>query len=239
MKTRAHNPSESGNILWFLLIGIVLIGLLTALVSRGTSSVDQSGDVEQMRIVAGQILQTAKSFAAAADNMKLNGISESDISFQNSDTAVDYTNPKCATVSCRMFESGGAGLAYTPPPANAVTTANTEWIFTGSNNVGTTAGPVGTTAAGSGNDLIMMLPNLTEGVCRQINRLLEVNAPSYDPPVDSGVAFDPFIGDYDPSTPVKILEGNATNMELNSQSAGCFYDSATAGYYFYQVLVER
>lgn len=239
MKTRKSSSSESGNILWFLLIGIVLIGLLTALVSRGTSSVDQSGDVEQMRIVAGQILQTAKAFENAAQNMKLSGISESDISFQNNDTAVDYTNTKCADVSCRMFESGGAGMTYTAPPAGALTTTNTEWIFTGANNVGTAAGPVGTTAPGRGNDLIMLLPNITQGVCRQINRLLEVNAPSYDPPVDEGISFAPFTGTYDPSAPPKILEGNATAMELNSRSAGCFFDTATSGYYFYQVLVER
>ncbi|HRQ61793.1 MAG TPA: hypothetical protein PLO23_09840 [Alphaproteobacteria bacterium] len=232
MKT---NP-ESGNILWFLLIGIVLIGLLTALVSRGTSSVDQSGDVEQMRIVAGQILQTAKAFEASVEQMKLNGISESDISFQNTSTAVDYTNSKCADMSCRIFESQGAGMTYTNPPANALTTANTEWIFTGANNVGTTAGPVGTTAAGSGNDLLMILPNLTQGVCRQMNRLLDLNGPSFDPPVEAAVALDEFTGTYDST--LTVLEGSAA-LELNGKSAGCFFDTATGGHYFYYVLLER
>lgn len=233
MKTNA----QSGNILWFLLIGIVLIGLLTALVSRGTSSVDQSGDVEQMRIVAGQILQTAKGYESAVENMKLSSISESDISFQNTETAVDYTNAGCADVSCRIFESGGAGLTYTNPPANALSVAGTEWLFTGANNVGTTAGPVGTTAAGSGNDLLAVLPNVTEGVCRQINRLLEVNAPSFDPPVDAGIAMAPFTGAFDGAT-LTVLEGSAA-LELNGKSAGCFFDTATAGNYFYQVLLER
>lgn len=233
-----NKNSQSGNVLWFLLIGIVLIGLLTALVSRGTSSVDQSGDVEQMRIVGGQIMQTAKAFESAVEQMKLNGISESDISFQNNVTATDYTNSKCGDTSCRLFETGGAGLTYSPPPANALTTANTEWIFTGANNVGTTAGPIGTTAAGSGNDLLILLPNLTEGVCRQINRLMDVNGPSYAPPVDDGISLDEFVGTYDTTAPATILEGSAS-LELNGKSAGCFFDTATTGYYFYQVLLER
>ncbi|MCD8526030.1 MAG: hypothetical protein LRY62_02375 [Alphaproteobacteria bacterium] len=239
MKMRASHHPESGNILWFILIGIVLIGLLTALVSRGTSSVDQSGDVEQMRIVAGQIMQTAKSFESAISNMKMNGISESDISFQNNATAVDYTNANCTNVSCRIFESGGAGLAYVRPPPNALTTTNTEWIFTGANNVGSTDNPVGTTAAGSGNDLLMLLPNITQGVCRQINRLMDVNGPSYDPPVDDGISFDEFTGTYDPSTPITILEGTTAGKELDGKSAGCFFDTVTNGYYFYQVILER
>lgn len=237
MKNRA--PSQSGNILWFLLIGIVLIGLLTALVSRGTSSVDQSGDVEQMRIVGGQILQTAKAFESAVEQMKLNGVSESDISFENAVTAVDYTNANCTSASCRIFESGGAGLTYAPPPANALTTANTEWIFTGANNVGTTAGPVGTTQAGGGNDLLILLPNITEGVCRQINRLLDINGPSFAPPVDDGISLDEFTGTYDATAPATILEGSVAGMELNGHSAGCFLDTATSGYYFYQVILER
>lgn len=240
MKRKSPHP-ESGNVLWFILIAIVLVGLLTALISRGTSSVGQSGDVEQMRIMAGQILQTAKGYESAVQNMKLNGISESDISFQTADiTGTDYTNAKCTKIECRIFESGGAGMTYTAPPPAAVTDATTKWIFSGANNVGSTAGPVGTTAAGTGNDLLMLLPNLTEGVCKQINRLMEVNAPSYDPPVDDGISYAVFTGSY-ASSPLTILEGTTAGKELDNKSAGCFFDTDPArnSNVFYQVLLER
>jgi hypothetical protein len=235
---RDASLSESGNVLWFLLIGIVLIGLLTALISRGTSSVGQSGDAEQARILAGQILQIAKGYESAVQQMKLNGISENEISFQNDATGIDYTNAKCTKVACRMFESGGGGMSYTAPPVSAIIDSSAEeWVFTGANNVGTTAGPIGTTAAGSGNDLLIILPNLSDGVCGQINRLLELNAPSYDPPVEAGISLDPFTGEFNAAA-IKILEGS-TAKELDGRSGGCFFDTAEDTNIFYQVLLER
>lgn len=233
-----HRKNEAGNVLWFIMIGLVLIGLLTAVLSRGGSSVDQGGDVEQLRVMAGQIMRTARAYESAVNQMKLRGISESDISFENTRTAIDYENTNCTRSDCLVFDAGGGGMTYTDPPPRSVMAAGTEWIFTGANNVGTTTYPVGTTAAGTGNDLLIMLPNITQALCTQINRILEVNEPDNTPPVDAGVSFTAFDGDY-PSTTLVVLNGSAGNDELDGEPAGCFYDDATSGYYFYQVLLAR
>jgi hypothetical protein len=94
--------------------------------------------------------------------MKLRGISESDISFENTVTAQDYSNALCDAHKdpndCKIFATGGGGQNYLNPPSGSAA-AGSEWIFTGANNVGTAAYPIGTTAAGTGNDLILLLPN--------------------------------------------------------------------------------
>lgn len=235
--------TERGNAIWFIMVAIVLLGLLTAVLSRGGSTVDQSGDVERLRIQGGQILRYAKGFESAFQQMKLQGISENDVSFENTTTVTDYTNANCDDASdasyptCLMFGgNGGAGLNYRPAPTSASTS---EWIFTGANNVGTTADPVGTTAATFGNDLLVLLPNINPALCEQINRDLDVDNPGGNPPIDAGgIDTTAFTGAYPGGGPT-ILDGDPAPFELDGQSAGCFLDQANGIYYFYSVIIER
>ncbi len=226
---------QSGNVLWFILIAVALLGMLTMVLTRSGSTVDQSADIEQLRITAGQLLGYSKSIEAAVQNMKLRGISERDISFQNPTTATDYTNANCLDNACRIFHVDGAGLTYRN---FAGANDGSDWIFTGANNVGTTAGPVGSTAAVTGNDLIMLLPNVNQTLCIQINRDLSVGTAG-TLPIDDEIDTAAFIGTYAPGGPT-ILEGDTTNLELNRKNAGCFIDANDSNkIYFYQVLLAR
>lgn len=236
--------SESGNALWFILVAIVLLGALTMLLSRSGSSVDQNADVEQMRIKASQVMRYAKSIESAIEQMKLNGVSENSISFENALTATDYTNSNCDDASdqnypdCRIFEAGGAGLVYIAPPQG--TNNGAEWIFTGHNNVGTAAAPIGTTAAGSGNDLVMLLPGANTAMCLQINRDLDVDSSGTIPEDSGGAVTTAFAGIYD-SAALNILDGDPAGFELNGHEAGCFTDTAANPdvTYFYYVVLAR
>lgn len=228
---------DSGNVLWFILIAVALLGAITMVLSRGGSSVNQAGDIEQRRVQGTQILRYAKSVEAAIQQMKFRGISENDISFENPDTAVDYTNANCTVTDCRLFDVGGAGLNYRDfPSAND----GSEWIFTGANNVGTTAGPVGTTAASSGNDLVMLLPNMRSSLCVQINRDLRVGTAGTLPVETTGIATTAFTGAYPGGGPT-VLDGDPTPFELNEQRTGCFVDEAATPdvTYFYYVVLAR
>ena len=230
--------SERGNVLWFILIAIVLLGGLTMLLSRSGSSVDQSGDVEQMRIKASQVLRYAKSIESALEQMRMNGVSENSISFKNTITATNYTNAACPDDgNCRVFDVAGAGLTYQKPPAGA--NDGSDWIFTGANNVGTAAGPVGTTQAASGNDLIMLMANANAALCLQINRDLEVGTSGTIPEDTTGIVTTEFTGTYADS--LDIIDGDPTPFELDRKSAGCFTDTAANPdvTYFYYVLLAR
>ena len=210
--------SEQGNVLWFILIGVVLLGLLTMVLSRSGSTVDQSGDIEQQRVKASQILRYSKSIEAAVQEMRLRGVSENDISFENAITAVDYTNANCTTTDCRLFESGGAGLTYTNPPPS--TNDGSEWIFNATNNVA----DLETTRP----ELLMILPNVRSSLCAQINRML---GSTYGG-TESDVDFTAFTGTYTATETIDLAD---------NQEAGCIdYDNAgTTEPFFYQVLIKR
>lgn len=237
MGANLNRQSERGNVLWFILVAVVLLGALTAVLTRGGGSVDQSGDVEQMRITASQIMRYAKSVETAIEQMQLRNISENEISFANTTTAADYTNASCDNDSdntypgCLVFNQDGGGIEYRG-------FEDQDWIFTGANNVGTAAAPIGTTAARSGNDLVMLLPIASEALCVQINREVDVDNPNGEPPVDSGIGYTIFTGTYASGGPV-ILDGDTAPFELDGHNAGCFTDTAADENYFYYVILTR
>lgn len=238
---KSPQKNQAGNALFFILIAIVMLGLLTVLLSRSGSSVEQSGDFERDRIQAGQILRYAKSIETAIQEMKLRDISENDISFENPTTATDYTNANCDAAgdrsfpSCMLFDIEGAGLTYRNfPRAND----GSDWIITGANNVGTTAGPVGSTADRSGNDIIMLLPNMDDNLCIQINRDLDVGTGGTLPVDTTGIDTTEFTGTFAAGGPT-ILDGDPTPFELNNETAGCFVDDASSITYFYYVVLAR
>ncbi len=231
------HKAQSGNVLWVILMAVVLLGLLTMVLSRSGSQVDQTANTEQLTIKSAQILRYAKTLEDAVQKLKLDGISEKALSFQNTTTATDYTNANCTTTACRIFDGGGAGLAY----RNFDGANNGEdWIFTGANNVGTTANPVGTTAGGSGNDLVMLLPNVGSALCIQINREWGIGTAGTLPEDTTGVSTTAFTGTYTAGAAV-VLEGDPAPFELNGKHAGCFTDTAADPdiVYFYYVILAR
>lgn len=232
-----NTPNERGNVLWFIMIGIALLAAITMVISRGSSSVDQAGDYEQNSVQASQLMRYAKSIETAVQEMKLNGISENDISFENSLTTTDYTNSNCGISDCLLFYVDGAGLEYRN--FSSLQSTAGDWIFTGANNVGTTANPVGTTAASSGNDLLMLLPNVKSAVCTHINRTLGVGTAGTLPTETTGIATTAFTGAYAGGGPT-ILDGDPTPFELDGKRSGCFIDANDSDkVYFYHVLLAR
>jgi len=240
LTTHTYHPNkystERGNALFIILLAVALIAALTMTLSRSGSSVVQSGNIEQQRVQGSQLLRYAKSIETAIQQIKLRGISENDISFENATTTTDYTNANCTSTDCRLFDVGGAGLAY-----RNFSSANdgSDWIFTGANNIGTTAGPIGTTADGSGNDIIMLLPNVRSSLCVQINRDLGVGTAGTLPEDTTGIATTAFTGSFPTGGPT-ILEGDPGTI-LNNQTTGCFIDTAPNPdiTYFYYVVLAR
>ncbi len=217
-RVKLNAANESGSILWIILIAVALLGLLTMVLSRSGSSVDQSGDFEQQRVKVSQILRNAKGIEAATQQMRLRGVSENDISFENPITTAVYTNANCTSGDCKLYNVSGAGLTYSAPP-QGVNDAS-EWIFSGTNNI---VG-IGTTAP----DLVIFLKNITTSTCTQINRMLETSYAGDEDTID----FTPFTGTY--------IATQSINLAA-SQQAGCInYDDGSAtSPLFYYVLIAR
>jgi hypothetical protein len=205
-------PSERGSALWFILVVLVLIGVLTAFLNRSGSSVEQSGDVEQQRIKIGQMLRYTKGLEDAVSTMILNGVSASDLNF--SPTNADSAN--CTQNRCKVFHVEGGGISYQAPPSGISGTTNAQWLVTATND----ALGIGTTAP----DLILMLRNINASYCTQINSLLGVTQGAADAAID----FTAFAGTY---TATQTLDN------INAWPSGCLlYDTENV---FYQVLVAR
>ncbi|MEZ5814511.1 MAG: hypothetical protein R3E13_07340 [Alphaproteobacteria bacterium] len=217
-ESKRMKNAQRGNVLWFILVAVALLAALTMILTRSGSTVDQSGDVEQQRVKISQMLRTAKSLEAAIQEMRLRGVSENDISFQNTKTATDYTNANCTNTDCRLFAAGGAGLTYANPPSG-ISTA-TDWVFSGTNDVLN----VGTTAP----DLILILPQIRPSICTQINRLLGTSYAGTETNVD----FTAFTGTFTATQTIDLAAG---------QESGCIdYDNAgTTEPFFYHVLIKR
>ncbi len=239
MKTNSRKGNaQNGNALWFILVAIVLLAGLTVVLTRGGSSVTQSGDVEQLRIAGSQLLRYAKGIESAIDQMKMRGISESQFSFEH-DNPVVYLNASCTVDDCKIFSVSGGGATYKNAPSNAISAGTGAWIFTAANNVGTTANPVGTTAAMTGNDIIMLMPSMREDLCIQINRDLKVGTPGTLPEDSTALAVTPFDGTF--VSGLTIIDGDPAPLELDGKQAGCFKATAPNPdvIYFYYVLLAR
>ena len=218
------NP-QSGNVLWFILLAVALLAALTIVIGRSSSTVDQSGDVEQQTVKASQMLRYAKSIEAAVQEMRLRDVSENDISLWHDsdgngteDASDDNYNPGCTQTTCKIFNAGGAGLTYTPPPTGV--SGSTDWLFVATNDV---------TGVGTTNtDLILILPDMRPSVCAHINRMLNVSYAG----TESDVDFTPFTGTYTATEAIDLANG---------QEAGCIdYDTGAATEpFFYQVLHKR
>ena len=209
--------NSSGNALWIILIAIALLAALTLAITRSSDKTEQTGDVERYRIHASEIMRFSKGVEQALGQMRMRGLAENDISFDGAGLPAVYTNPNCADASCRVFDKAGGGVAYRKPGNKY--NDGTDWIITGSNDV------VGVGSADA--DLIMILPNIDEGVCLQINRMLSVTPGG----PDNDIEFTPYTGSF---VAAKDIAG------MNGAKAGCAdNDGATYNFFYYQILLTR
>jgi hypothetical protein len=151
--------NESGNIIFFILIAIVLIGLVTAALRSGGLE-SATTDREDLTIKVSQARQDASEMEHAINLVIQNGISENDISFASPDTPSDYGTYN-ASPAAEVFNPKGGGAIYRTPPSG--TNDGSGWEF-----YGTTALPdVGSDKP----DLVAVLPHVTQDFCSQINKI--------------------------------------------------------------------
>lgn len=241
---------ESGNVLFYILIAIVLLAALSYAVS--SSSRSGSGDIsnERAKLAASELLEYASSISTAVKQLKLRGCTDTEISFANTISATSYANTNAPDDgSCNIFGIAGGGMQYKPPQAEWLNSAVStlpyygQNLFTGAtciNRVGTgytDCEDEGETAT----ELMMAVMFLKEKLCSEINYQLGIAAKGAPPLVntsfDAILAGVEFQGAY-PATPFRIANaGNTIDgqysacMELNGLPAG--------DYVFFKVLLAR
>jgi hypothetical protein len=234
MKNRS---SETGNVLFYILIGIVLfaaLGFAMSRINRGGATADP----ELNRLQASEILQYARGLNTAAQAMQIDGVTDDKISFEN---AGIYVNAGCAADTCKLFSPSGGNMSYIRPDTKWLDSAQSggsgfgDWVFSGNNAVS----GVGTDAADpAAVELLAILPWVRKDLCIQLNKMIGMTNPA-DVPPRTGADVDlthKFTGTY---TPTDIIGGAA---EITGQRSGCVEgggNPAHGTYHFYKVLLAR
>lgn len=248
---KQDRPDESGNALWIILLAVALLAALTAMISRSSDTAEQSGDIERYRIDASNIMRYTDGVKEAVSNIQLRGFGENQISFENDFSSSDYTNPNAAgCLDCLVYGSAGGGISYKIPdsewldPAESGNTHYGEWYIpvkvcipeVGRGDAGCNADSV------NDEELMIVLPWIKEGLCREINAMLGVTPTGDPPPQVSSAAFAagyPIFTGSLAGESAELIDGPDA---LEGVEAGCFEGSGTppsGTFHFYQVLIKR
>ena len=218
--------SQNGNVLWFILLAVALLAALTMVLARGSSTVGQTGDVEQRRIKISQILRYTKSIEAGIQNALLNGCSENGISF-DSPVISGYSNARAPNdKSCPVFDA--AGMGFDVRDVREDTKPGTEAFFV----TGHTA--VEGIESDSRAELLMMVP-VTKIVCTQANKDFGLSTDEIDMTNDAAILTGAkFQGTYTPGA--ELIDSAA----VTGKPAGCIlFDGGQDFGMIYQVLLGR
>ncbi len=161
--------------MFYILLAVALIAALTYAVNRNSRT---SGDVltsDKARLAAQEIISFSETVSKAVDKLRLRGISETQIDFENTIVS-DYSNAACSAASCRVFAIGGGNINYTIPDQSWLNSAYSaqgtygRWLITGALNID------GSLSASP--DLLLLLPYVSIDACEAMNTILGLNPPT-------------------------------------------------------------
>jgi hypothetical protein len=251
---KAHRFFESGSVLVWLLVGVGLFAALGFAVSqdmRGGGTEVLTREVAKNH--ATEIIQFASTLRRAVQTMRIDGITDTEISFENY-FAAGYANAKCSSESCEVFSPEGGGLTYIKTLKDWLLIDHSSkdhfgtWLFSGSSCiafVGTGGTDCDTDIDTGTEELILFLPYLKRNICMEINKKLGFNLPDGLPLEEGGDAWDDdadqakFSGSY-----INHAEIGDTATDYQKVREACFVGSAagTPGegtYNYYKVLLAR
>jgi hypothetical protein len=224
--------NESGNALWFILIAVALMAALTATLTGSSDTTEQSGNIEQLRVQAGEVMRFVSGVEQTMRRMQMRGYSESDFSFEHDDDLTTFLNPKCTDDGCHMFLSTGAGIGYKYPStqwlSGKYSSRDTygQWEFTGANNV--------EGVETNDSDLVMFLGFLKKPLCEELNIMLGHSFSEAIPDDDDGISVTPYVGSFPAEGVINGAAGKKSAC-IRSVAGG----NSEREYMFYHVLVAR
>lgn len=229
---------ESGNVLFYILIAVALLGALSYTVAQSTRGNVSQLSEERARLYATEIIEHGNVISSAVSQLRLRGVDLDELCFDHASWgASDYNHAGCGDDFNKLYHPDGAGVSWTNAPVDAMDSAATPdnlFHYYGENeieNVGTTCG------ADSCSDLILLVDELQEEVCIQLNGLLGVTDTSTAPPTDSTFDITRYVGAFGYS---QTIGDEAGGGALSGKTEACFQKtSAPAEYAYYKVLIAR
>lgn len=220
--------TESGNVLFIILIAIGLFASLAFVVTRSAQNENTTAMTEREARLAGtDIVNYTQQIERAVSRLRQKGISENDISFANNEVSGYEYNP-VKPAKNNVYHRNGGGAKWRSPVQQY--NDGSEWLIIGNTCV-SGIGRGGSdchTDSESNEELLLILPNVKEEICENITIASGLVA---SVPDDSGNGYSTskFTGSYS--------DGTIINIGTNPPKAGCF--KSGLAYHYYHVLIER
>ena len=226
IRAASGNTSQSGNVLFYILLAVILVGIVTAAL-RVTGQAGANIDAEQATLAASQIRQYASELERGVTFILQNGASERDLRFAYPTAPAAYGDI-ATTPSAQVFGRNGGGVQYRSAPSG--TSSSGAWEFYAS----THAAQVGSSTRA---DLMAVLPGVNAAVCAKLNAM---NGDAGTQPTDSGTclytgATGRFAGTFGDGSPNTTDESTFTAKPATEACVRC--DDGTLN--FYHVLMAR
>ncbi len=239
---------QSGNVLFYILIGVALLAALSYTVAQTNRGGAEGIGKEKAAIVASEIIEYAQIVGNAVIQLRLRGVKDTEISFEN-EAVSGYENANCLDDGCKIYNLDGGGISYSAPKV--------DWLvgkFSGEPRYGELYfnGSSMGLAKGSDNkdDLIIFVPYLKKSICIAINKALNIPLDSDVTPSESNGPFETsakFDGLYTDAYDFYVAGDNTSGQDelFSSYSAGCTKSSgmgaapAEGSYHFFKVLIAR
>lgn len=222
-----HN-SQSGNILFMILLAIVLIGALTA-VLQGTSSQNNAITSEKLTLNFTAIQNYGSEMERGINFIMQNGKSESDIRFAHPSAPSDYGDLSAdSDPSDQLFHRFGGNVQYKTPPTGI--NDGSLWEFYGQSNLP----HVGSSAA----DLIAVLPNVTPPFCDHVNKTVGYTSQ----PRDSSACINSSTSNrFSDSTQFSSSPNTVTvsSFSVKPSMSGCVECTSDGSLHYFRVLMAR
>lgn len=228
---------ENGNVLFLILIAVALFAALSYAVTQSSRSGGDAG--RETNLINSAVLT---QFPAAVRTSVLRLVIEGVAAERQLFDAPDSIAANDQRIS--VFHPDGGGSIYQEAPGDLMEDGNPGvWTF----NMNFELVGLGAVGTGlTGNELIAFLPNVTESVCRKVNEEAEI-------PLITGTVNVPVTADnmtaiqdnqdsaFDISTVDNTtLTATSTPTDaLDGKAFGCFRNTATGAYVFYNALYER
>lgn len=225
--------SESGNVLFLILIAVALFAALSYAVTQSTRSGGGDASKETNLVNAAGITQYPASVKTAITRMVISSsIDPDDLLF---DTPSTFGTLLTADQPNAVFYPAGGGATYVEAPASVMqTNAAGVWHFNGENQV-ENIGTYNATLDATNADLIAFLPNVKKAVCDSIHAKLGLSVVPAD--ITNSAALD-IASDMDKADPnIDAGGGTIDATALVGQPQGCFIQSGN--YVYYHVVAER
>ncbi|MEM6811662.1 MAG: hypothetical protein AAF549_04260 [Pseudomonadota bacterium] len=244
------DKSESGNVLFLILIAVALFAALSYAVTQSTRSGSGTAERETSILNAASLTQYPASMRTSVIRMILSGTPVENMYF---DSPSEIADLNLSDNSRFVFHPSGGGAIYQQAPSDVMSTPGLgTWYFNGNFDIP----QIGIDDGLGANDLVAYLPGVTSIVCASINKEVGIQPDSTCsstanrdvPDIDTSVRpedIEETISltdniDFPTNSDQQNLVPIGTSCEvLDSQPTGCFYDTTTGSYVFYSVLLER